>query len=145
MILDRILVIRAPPHRMRALDDVTEVVQPIKLPFNKLLVSRIDRCEPPAPVDGESDLPHHSLCLPAEIFGKRFRRVERLKHVHGDAVQFRVDPHGAGIAFCDQFGKTYERGACCMKTHREEDVSSEHPLVSGYNIAYGECSGMAGM
>ena len=130
---------------MRTFYDITHLVQFIELPFDELLVSGIDRCEPPCPVDGISHLPHRNLCFSAEILHKRFRGIEFFKHFTGYAMKFRIHAHGFRIAFCDQFSEPDDRSACCMKRHRKQDISSKHPSVSGYNIADSEGSGVTRM
>ena len=67
VVADRVVVHRAVPDRVGALDDVAGLVEVLPLPLDELAVGRVDGDEPPAPVDREAAGGHDPLVLGSKV------------------------------------------------------------------------------
>ena len=70
---DRVLVDRAVPDRVHALNHMAGLIQVFPLPLDEPAVGRVDRDKTPAPVDRETAGGHHALVLGSKVLDNRQR------------------------------------------------------------------------
>ena len=92
VVADRVVVHGAVAHGVGAFDDMPGLVEVLPLPLDEFAVRRVDRGEPPPPVDREPAGSHDPLVIAREVADDGQRLDEPVEHVLRDLVQVAVEP-----------------------------------------------------